>query len=356
MPEGKTVQPSKALYYPHVEFRSTAWVKSALLYWEGLIRYRPPGSSPKDDPQIQKLIAAGLIEEMEFVRLRRQLTPEIGPPLEKLMRAHGNRLPPCIPRMDPVRGLTLEYEETVRQQLIEDLHGYPLAQKAFAVGLDQVRPIFFTFLIDKVASARGLASVTDEPIFDAIATYFGEQGITDDAKNLTENEGSTIAELSLPTPSLEALSELPVERLLEIRQKYAAQRHHFRDSVQAQVAQIAKLPTREAIEERLKAFRKEIEDDLQAAREAVKHSKAKERWTLLGISAPASLAAGVSIATVASPVVGPVGGVGTLALGMTSWFMRKHSGEPPGSHYLLSLDSAVKDPWQRLSRAFRDLV
>jgi hypothetical protein len=88
----------------------------------------------------------------------------------------------------------------------------------------------------------------------------------------------------------------------------------------------------------------------------VKDAKAKNRWSLLGISAPASLAVGMSIAG-ASPVLGPAAEVGTLALGVTSWFMQKRNEDSaPESHYLLSVEEAATAPWQRLTHALGDLV
>jgi hypothetical protein len=357
MPDRKVAQPSKALYYPNLEFKSTAWVKSALLYWDGLVRVRSSGSTPRDDPEIQKLVAAGLIEEAWVEPMRRQLTPEFGKQVDKLVRAHGGRLPPSLPRMKPALGDTPELIRKVRQQVFENLHEYPRARNALWNGdEDQARSLFWTFFFEKHANALGLAPATDEPLFEAIATFFAEEELTPDPSKLRHSDGSAIAQLCLPTPSVEAISELPVDRLLEIRQKYAEQRHRFREKVQAELAALGELPTPQAIEERLKTLRREIEDDLVASREAVKDSKAKERWTMLGITAPASIAAGITMATAASPVLGPVGGIGTLALGMTSWFMRKRAGSTPANHYLLSLDTAATDPWRRLGRAFRDLV
>jgi hypothetical protein len=356
-PDNEPFQPSRALYYPHTEFRSTAWVKCALLYWDGIVRSRPPESSPGDDREIQQLAAAGLIEDAHLVSSRRQMTPEVGPPVEQLMHLHGGRVPPGIPRMERPRGLSAEFEERVRREVLDDLRGSPLAQKAFAGDLGQARTLFYTFLKGRQADALGLAVITDEPIFDAMTTYFRQQGgITEDAKHLSEANGTAIAQLCLPTPSLEALADLPVERLIEIRRKYAEQRHRFRQRVQAEVTAIAQLPTQQAIEDRLKTFQVEIQDDLVAAREAVKDSRARERWTFLGVSAPASMAAGISIAAAAETMLAPVAGLGTVALGVTSWFMRNRLGSAPGNNYLLSLENAPGAPWQRLTRAFRDLV
>jgi hypothetical protein len=52
-------------------------------------------------------------------------------------------------------------------------------------------------------------------------------------------------------------------------------------------------------------------------------------------------------------VLGPAGGIGAVALGVTSWFAQKRAGAPsPVSHYLLSVDTALTTtPWQRVKRA-----
>jgi hypothetical protein len=356
MPELQTVQPPKAVYYPHVAFGSTAWVKSALLYWETVVRAKLPHSSPHDDPEIQQLVEAGAIEEIAPDPRRRQAMPEVAHRLEELIRALGGRVPAGIPGIGTPRGTSPEREAGVRAEIVEGLRTHPLARKAFLEAPDQARALFFVVWLDIVAREKQFAPVTDDPIFDAIKTYLDHDKVTDDPKKVTDTDGHVIAQLSLPTPSLEAIAQLPVKQLLEIRTRYAAQRRHFREQVQQQLTAIAELPTREAIEEQLHAFRDSIHDDLEAAREAVKDARVKERWTMLGISGPASLAAGVSIAAAASPVLGPIGGAGTLALGVTSWFMRQRKGSTLPNNYLLSVDTAVKDLSQGLTRALHDLV
>jgi hypothetical protein len=356
MPDAHTVQPPRALYYPHFQFGSTAWVKSALLYWEGLVRSRPPQSSPQDDPEITQLIEAGLIEDRQLEPLGPQIVPEIGERVEELMREHGGELPPGIPEIGHIRGSSVEQEKREHEEILDDLRGYPLAQQAFAQ-LDRACTLLYTFGIEKVANALGFSPVTDDPVFNAIAMYFEHERITQDPRKLTESDGHAIAQLVIPTPSLQAIAELPIERLLEIRRKCAAQRYHFREQVQSHLAAIAELPTPQAMEESLRAFQHETCDDFEAAREAVRETKARERWALLGISGPASLAAGAGVAAAASPLVGSIEGIGALAFGLTSWFMQKRAGTgASANHYLLALDAAVTSPWHGLTHTLRGLV
>jgi hypothetical protein len=356
MPDSQTVQPAKAVYYPHVEFRSAAWVKSALLYWEGIMRARPEQAAPQDDAEIQELLDAGLVEEIAPDPVRRRALPEIAPRFEELLRARGGRLPTAIPGITGLRGASPEREERVRAEIVEAFREYPLSRKAFLEQSDQGRVLLFTIWADIFARERKCAPVTDDPIFDAISTYLANEKITDDPNRLTPATGHAVGQLCLPTPSLEAIAQLPVARLLEIRKRYAAQRQHFRDKVQAQLTAIAEQPTPEAIEEQLKRFKADIHDDFDAAREAVKDANVKERWTWLGIGAQVSLTAGVSLAA-ATPVLGAIEGIGTLAFGVTNWFVKKQKTiGTQRSRYLLSVDTALKNPGRSLTQAFRRLV
>jgi hypothetical protein len=320
------------------------------------VRARPPESRPDDPPEVRELIAAELIEEVSPEAIPGQALPQIGPRLEELIEALGGHLPKCIPAIRGLRGTPPEREEADRAEIVEALRDYPLTRKAFTETPDQARAVFLTLWAEKAANEQIFAPVTDDPIFDAIAICLENERVSQDKRTMTPADGQAIAELSLPMPSVEAIAALPVARLLEIRQKYAPQRRHFRETVQRRVAAIAGLPTAQAIQQHLGDLENEIRDDVDALRKAIKDERASERWSLLGVSAPASLAAALTIVAM-TPAVGQVAGMGTLALGATSWFMQKRKGSrAPQSHYLLSLERATASPWQKLTGALRDLV
>jgi hypothetical protein len=353
------VRRSKALYYPHAEFGSAAWLKSALLFWEGVVRPKPFEVTPQDDPETRELVAAGLVEDIRPEPFRHRVMPAFGNRVDELLQSHGGRLPPSIPAPRGFRGSWPERDVKMRDEMAEELEalGYAPAAKAVRKMLPQSRALIATLMADEAARERGLAPVTDDPMFAAIDT-FDQAELTHDLSEVDRSAGQDLAELCLPTPSLEAIAQLPVERLLEIRHKYAAQRRRFRERVQAEVTAIAELPSLEAIQDHLKIFGEEIRDDLEGARQAVKDAKVNARWSFLGVSAPASIAAGVAIAQASSTVFGPVGGVGALALSLTSWFMQKRKrAADPGSNYLLSLDAAlIHPPGQALADALRKLM
>jgi hypothetical protein len=349
--------PTRAAYYPHFEFGSTAWVKSALLFWEGLVRSRPPGSALNDDPELEELIAAGLIENVDPAPIQRELMPQVGPRLERLIRNRGGHLSPGLPGVQCIRGAPREWEDHARAELLESLRDYPLARKAVLDAPDQARALIFTVGAEVVARERRVAPVTDDPTFAAITHYFRSDGITDDPAIASSPDWEEIAALCLPIPSLEALAQLPVKRLLEIRKTYTAQRRHFRQTVQARVADIVQLETPEAVDEYLRALREEIRGDMEAAREAVQGAKVKERWSLLAIGTPMSVSFGMAAASGAPAILAAIEGCGAVALGITRWFTQKNLTEAgPESSYLLSLESALRPPWKGLGCALKGLV
>jgi hypothetical protein len=331
-------RPSKALYYPHLEFGSAAWVKGALLYWEAVARL-VGDVPPKDEPEIRELVAAGLIETIEFEPFRPQMTRLFAERFVDLLR-QCKGFPKKVPR---VRGLRADLDlpgralEDLAQELESQRHRD--AAEVVRTKPEQVLALVATFAAHMVASHRSLAPVTDDPVFSAIDLYFAEEGITSDPK--AAPNGLAEADLLVPTPSVEALDSLPVSRLLEIRDSLRGHRRAFRHKVEALKTAIADLPTIEAVRDRIELFAADIRDDLEAERRAMKKAQAKDDWTFLTITAPAALAVGVTIAGSSAPILGPVAGIGTVALSVTNWYVQRRKSREASSNYMLSLKSEL---------------
>ncbi len=341
------IQVSKALYYPHPEFPSSAWVKSALLYWEGMVRFVPVGWKPQDDPDIRALSDAGLIESVPpghlgpfWTRTRRVFAERV----EDILRAHGEDVLRSMPPLSGLRGVAAEtLREAIESGACEmEAQGCAMAARALRNEPLPALGLYFTAVADVIAHERYLAPLTDDPTFDAITTYLDNDSVEEEHEHNAPFGSLEVAQLFIPTPSAEAVTSLPVPRLLEIRRKYATQRRSFREKVQAHARAIAHLPTVEAVRDHMSTFAREIQEDVDAAREAMREANVKDRWALLGISAPASIAAGIKMAGASIPILGPVGTAGSLALAVTSWFMQKRKSEQaPAQHYLLLLEKAV---------------
>jgi hypothetical protein len=348
------VQPHKALYYPHLEFGSVAWVKRALLYWEGLARLVYV-AQPNDDPEIHELVEAGLIEGVQATELTDRAVAAFGERLEDLLQQRGT-LPDSIPHARGLRGRCPELVDKKLKEVAQALEsqGRRAAAKAMRESPEQALTLYATVAAHVIAQERTLAPVTDDPMYSAIHTYFGEAKVMLDPKAVPG--GLAVADLLVPTPSVDAVASVPVARLLELRNQLAHQRRDFRAKVESYMSKIANLPNVDAVRDHMKEFAVAIRDDLEAQRDAMRAAKAKDDWSLLSVTAPASLAVGMAIAESSTPLLGPIGGIGAAALGVTNWFFQRRKGYAEGGNYMLSLQEALGSKGGGLEKGLDQLI
>jgi hypothetical protein len=348
------VLPSKALYYPHLDFGTAAWVKSALLYWDGLVRIVSV-VKPHDDPEIRELVEAGLIENVRSDPFFPRVAQVLGERLEDLMRQRGG-LPDSIPISRGLRGRRPDLVASAMKQLACELEHQGRGQAAQAMHAmpEQALTLGVTVAAQTIAGERRLAPATDDPIFAAINTYFGEAKVMRDPKSVPD--GFAAADLLVPTPSLEAMAGLPVGRLLEVRSKLANQRRSFRQKIEAEKTAISALPNIEAVTDHLKALASAIRDDLEAQRDLLRQAEVRDAWSFLSVSAPASLAVGMTVAELSGPILGPIGGIGAVALGATNWFVQRRKGRDESSNYMLSLEGVLGRKGRGLEAGLNELL
>jgi hypothetical protein len=348
------IQPNKALYYPHLTFQSAGWVKGALLYWDGLVRMLGQ-VQPDDDAEIRELVEAGLIETIPLSPFSVEMRQQFGKRFGDLLRQRQG-FPDAIPRVHDLRGRRPELVAMLVQNLAQALESQDRRRAAEVVRAmpDQAIALASGLMGHLVASERGLAPITDDPVFSAIATYFTADDVTSDPK--AAPNGLAEADLRVPAPSPEALASLPVPRLLEIRDKLGNQRREFRRKVEAHRAAIAELPNVEAVRDQVKSFAADIHDDLEAQREAMEKANFRHNWSFLSVTAPASLAVGMTIAGSASPILGPVAGAGAVALGVSNWYVQRRKGERSSSNYVLSLQTELGHKGRHLKSGLDQLL
>jgi hypothetical protein len=355
-----SAQPSKALYYPHLEFGSVEWVKGALLYWDALVR--PINvAQPHDEGEIQEMVEAGLIESVHQKGYadhpdREHLVQDFGERLEDLLHEHGG-IPESVPRAPPLRGRLPELIARDVDVVIDDLRarGRTLAADAVRAQRAQAITLMVTVWISEMAHRLGLAMVTDDPIFDGIETYFRTARVMVDPAGLSS--ALAAAQLVVPTPCAESLKSLPVDRLVELRRKLAPARRSYRRKIEERTEAIAGLDDVEAVREHMKNLAEELRDDLEAQRDIIRGAKLKDAWSFLGVRAPASVAVGVTLAESAAPVLAPVAGIGAVALSVSSWFLqRRKDQQPTGGHYMYSLQRALGSDGKPLEDGLNQLL
>jgi hypothetical protein len=355
------VQPIQALYYPHRLFASAAWVKSLLFFWEGVFRFRKEGMElvGSDEPEVRELVAAGLVRELDVTDLVEDGIEIVGARLEQLAREGGGLLPPCIREIEELRGISASYLARGRQRMARHFQerGWHLAARAVVEQPHQTSALHSAVFNAVIRRHHHLAPVTEDPIFDAACTYFGQGVLTEQPKDEASGSGLAASQLFVPMPSMEAVAALSVDQLMPIRDQLASARRRFREKVQARIRAIADLPSEYAAREHLRHLAAELRDELEESREVMRHARLQERWALLGVSAPASVSVGMALAGQAIGVAGPLGGVASAVLAVSNWyFQHRRPQHEPSGNYLLSVERAAEGAHgHHLSRAMRRL-
>jgi hypothetical protein len=329
------VTPVKALYYPHLQFGSVRWLRSALLYWEGVLRLLPKGFMPFDPPEVHELVSAGLVENITPDEYLRRTAEAFGARLETLLRQPGG-LPCTDPYADP-----LVHVSMFDPDLLQDLRRRGIATTAgdWVKLPPEIATLYKVIFANSVGRALNAAPATDETVCGA-PVYFAYRKLALDPTRRAPPDGYACARMLDPFPAIEQADTLTTDQLLKVRAASSTQRRLFRETIQKRVGQLADLPSEQAIESHIDDFTREIRTEIDAQRGASRASTLRDTWRLILISTPASVGAAVGIAG-SMPLVAAAGVVGTLGLGVADVYgrikQRRHAG-----HYLLVLESALR--------------
>jgi hypothetical protein len=344
----KKISPAAALYYPHAQFGSTAWVKTALLFWERVARL-VGNERPDDDPEIRVLQNAGMIVDIETEPYRPSAVLAFGEVVENIVREHG-QIPTSIPPARGLRGRATESIASARDDVARrlDADGRTLAAATVRSQPDHALAIYATIASGVIAEDLNLAPATDDPLYTALA-MLRNMKVARPNKSApqtswgTHMEGGLLAaELLIPVPSPDEVGKLSVDRLVEIRGRLSHSRRALRESVESHTRAIASLPSAEAIQQHLQTFAEQVKQDVNASCDALKTSKSTQRMSTLRFTAPVALAVGV-VDAAAFPILTPIVGSGLMGLGLAGWLLgrRLSDRQEPAPHGILELQSAV---------------
>jgi hypothetical protein len=335
------IQPVKALYYPRTHFDSTRWLKSALLYWESVLRIVPDGYLLQDPPEVHELEAEGLIENVSPVPYQAGARKVFLRHLEGALKRHV----PAPPQGDGRRGgdgLRRFYKiftiGKIERTLLKELrtHGLASVTEDWVTMSSDLADLYMVALANEIARSLHVAPATDPPIQDVPATFLAQQEVAGERLAETPVDGYACARTMTSFRALEAV-DLPIDKLLRARQRYAEGRRAFRALIQERAAAIAGLRSVQAIDSHLRDLTFELESEAGAQRRSRSASQWRDAGRVVGVGAPASIGAVVTLSG-APAVVAALGGVGSVAAGVTDWIVERRQARHV-SYYLLLLEA-----------------
>jgi hypothetical protein len=341
----RDVQAVNAIHYPDSRLASVGWMRAALLYWEGLLRIVPDGCEPLDSPEVDRLVRAGLIENVSPTRYFRSATEVFERRLEELLRTPRER------RFGSNRPMgTLIRVAELEPGLLQALQTRGLARTAgeWASMSPELATLYRVTLANEIGQALHTAIATDEPGFDVAGTFLSGLGLTRDRQSEAPVDGFACVRTLNPFPNIER-GGLTDATLLELRRNHASQRRAFRERVQARAVAITTLPSA-AIESQLKDFQTELQSEVDARRNALRSSNLYNVWRTARVGSPAALGAAVTLAGAPS-LVAVAGIIGSAGIAVTDWLLQQRRLRRTNDHYLLSLDAAVSTRTPRGERS-----
>jgi hypothetical protein len=335
------------LYYPFIHFKNDNWLKLSALYWDRMGRIVPHSYEPEDSEVVKEL--GGFVETLrpEWVR------PEFGVNFADFVRRRSRELRqrydirnrgtwPQVPvwRRPPAAGgpsgtdprLSYVFFEKMTEELREAMVDSRMAivdeKNPRWIGMHpRLADVYMTALADQLAAERAMYPLTDETVdhlaigsgnIDAVArALLAEAGVSESLEGDVESLAACIAiESVLP----KGLEDVPVDKILNFREKYPEERHKFQRRMHEFLDMrrwLSEAHDRKVVEQRLNdEFAKQLKPELTALKEKLRDVDIDTVTGVLSAKAEVpglAIAAATVLGLLAAPVVGALAGA-ALAL------------------------------------------
>lgn len=215
---------SSILYYPHIEIQNIGWLKSSLLLWDSVYRIVPDSYQPQDNREIAQAVDLGMVRSVNLE--------------QNDIKGFASEFTDFVEQL-PFQPAGLDYDEIgyLHPEKV-DSHLYPFLQQ-YATGespngfvelpKEIVRGYMF-FLVNKVASRRGLSRCTDDIYSFSVSSYFSEDANFDELLYDREAEGfysSLILNDLLPIN----IESVPMDRIVKAVKASKNERIKFREEL-----------------------------------------------------------------------------------------------------------------------------
>lgn len=304
-----------ALYYPHINLTNKNWVKHALLFWDKISRIVPSSVEPADSEDIIKIkYETGFIEDYhptsydtsdtfnrfssELERIvrsdhffrdryyeRDEITPEFrhrrhyserGNLLPDLMKSSGtyihvSKLDPRFKELFFLIGVAIpganEWEDWVKID-------------------NEIGLLYMTYFAKAISKNKSLPIVTDiEQSFSA-AMHFESKINSDYRSQFEYNLGNLLIETIVP----KNINDVPLDKLLVIRNKYDDERTAFFNEISSLSNSITDLDNNSALKDALNLHSKLIIKETKKLEQLYNAHKIETVNKFLSISLPTTIA------------------------------------------------------------------
>ncbi len=304
----------RALYYPHINLTNKNWIKLALLYYDNLSRIVPSSVEPEDSEEIVKIrYETGFIDDHSPDHWEVSNTfSSFSENLERIIERDEFFHDRYFRDIHRHRRKYLEHYEHRRdfyREVVSSTGTYlhiqkmdkRLKERLFEVGLaipgrnewedwiridNEIGLLYMAFLAKSISKSQIMPIVTDLEVSFSSSIYF-EPKICSDYRGEMEYKLGT---LSICNFSPKNINDVPLDKILEIRKKYADERLSFYTSINELCAKLPEIENKDAMKAALEFHSKNISKDAENLRKMFESHKIETVNSFLTVSVPSTIA------------------------------------------------------------------
>lgn len=303
----------RALYYPHINLTNKNWVKYALLYYDNISRIVPSTVEPQDSEEIITIKnETGFIDDhspdhREISETFRQFSRGLERIIETDtffhdryfhdMHLHGRRY------MEYREHRADFYRDLVRTSgtyiHIEKLDSR-LKERLFEIGLaipgrheyedwikidNELGLLYMAFLAKSISNRQIMPIVTDIESSFSSSIYFEPSIVSDYQGELEYKLGTLLISNFAP----KNINDVPLDKILEIRKKYADERLAFYSSINTLCKKLPEIETQEGMKAALNYHSKIIGKETENLKKAYESHRIETANSFLTVSVPSTI-------------------------------------------------------------------
>ncbi len=362
-----------ALYYPHIELTNKNWLKHAFLFWDKISRIVPSSVNPSDSEDVIKIrYETGFIEDYSpdnwVVSDAFRSFSEFLEHFIRSGRFYGHYM--------KHRGFeNLHHEYRQQHRLLKDPHyrkdffrsmtrtsgtylhiqklDHRLKELLFDLGLavpgenewedwvridNEIGFIYMSYLAKVISKEKSLPIVTDTEQFFSTSTFFDSKVFRDYNAEFEYKLGNLLIASFVPKD----INRVPFDKLIEIREKYSAERNAFFNTIVELCQNIPTIDNESALKDALNHYKTSLIDQTKQLKKAFEANKIETAAKFLSISVPSTIVSLTSYIPVEYKPLGIGAGIlfGLATSINTALKERNQLREKPLS-YLLSINSEL---------------
>lgn len=284
----------KALYYPYIHIQNENWLKSALLYFDGIRRIVPANTPLNDSDNINQFVDEGLLESTPPENYR-----------EAAEERFRENVLPLFKQENPEAKLILEQATqafSANQVSVHHLHlgklTFHLCQDLKSLGLahevgewleidSNLAGAYMTCLASAMSSAIQAPPVTDTVAYQGLGEYlsFGQPD-----RNSDTEHSNMLLKLGIDFPAPQALEHVSISQIVEFHKRRGDERRRFRQEIESITSFAKEITDSVALKDFLDEKRKKIKSAIEDYQKTREELGVKSIVSLLGVTSPTAIA------------------------------------------------------------------